>query len=127
MQLVDIWRAGMFWCPNKYGLNGTAKIIRFAHHIDVMHKRCAPMPHYYLFLIGVDPKQRMKGLCSALMREMFNRTDIEGVPVYLETQSAGNVEIYKKHGFELVEAHPFPSTPSICNWGMIRKPRPVRT
>ena len=121
MRMTDMWRAGMFWAPLKYGLIDTAKVIGFAHHVDAMHKRNAPMPHYYLFLTGVDPKQQRQGVSTALLSEMLFRIDAERMHVYLETQSAGNVEIYKKLGFEVVEMRAFPMTSKVFNWGMLRQ------
>ena len=123
MSLVDMWNAGMFWAPVEYGLRGTAKVIGFARHIEVMHKRHAPMPHYYLFLTGVDPKQQRQGISAALIGNMLERIDAEKMPVYLETQSAGNVEVYQKLGFEMVEKRAFPFAPDIFNWGMLRRPK----
>ena len=121
MTLADMWRAGMLWAPMKYGLAGTAKVMVFAYHIDAMHKRCAPMPHYYLFLTGVDPAQQRQGVCTALLGDMLARIDVERMPVYLETQSAGNVDIYEKLGFEVVEKRPFPTMANVFNWGMLRQ------
>ena len=122
MNMIDMWRAGMFWAPLKYGLVGTSKVIGFAHHIGSMHKRCAPMPHYYLFLIGVEPMQQRQGVSTALLGDMLARIDAEGMPVYLETQSTANVEIYQKLGFEVVEMRAFPLTSNVFNWGMLRQP-----
>ena len=123
MSIVDMWHAGMFWAPLKYGLTGTAKVIGFAHHIGAMHKRNAPMPHYYLFLTGVDPKQQRQGVNTALLGAMLERIDAEKMPVFLETQSAGNVEIYEKLGFVVVEKRAFPMTSNVFNWAMLRQPQ----
>jgi ribosomal protein S18 acetylase RimI-like enzyme len=123
MSLTDMWRAGMMSAPLKYGLIGTAKVIGFAQHVDAMHKRCAPMPHYYLFLTGVDPKQQRQGVSTALLSAMLRRIDAEKLPVFLETQSAGNVEIYEKLGFVVVEKRAFPVTANVFNWGMLREPQ----
>ena len=123
MSFADMWNAGMFWAPVKYGLISGAKVIGFAHHIDMMHKRNAPMPHYYLFLTGVDPMQQRQGISTALLGDMLQRLDLERMPVYLETQSAGNVDIYEKLDFTVVEKRPFPLTPNVFNWGMLRKPQ----
>ena len=120
MTIFDMWRAGMLWAPFQYGLIGTARVIGFAHHIGAMHKRCAPMPHYYLFLTGVDPKQQRQGVSTALLGDTLRRIDAERMPVYLETQSAGNVDIYEKLGFVVVEKRAFPATFSVFNWGMVR-------
>ena len=113
----------MFRAPLEYGLIATLKVLGFAYHVDAMHKRGAPMPHYYLFLIGVDPQQQRQGVSTALVTEMLARIDREGMPVFLETQSPSNVEIYEKLGFVVVEKRPFPGAPSVNNWGMLRQPR----
>lgn len=123
MTVADMWRAGMLSAPFKYGLTGTAKVIGFAHVIDAMHKRCAPMPHYYLFLTGVDPKQQRQGVSTALLGATLQRIDKEGMPVFLETQSATNVEIYEKLGFVVVEKRAFPGKSNASNWGMLRQPQ----
>ena len=123
MSIVDMWHAGMFWAPLKYGLTGTAKVMGFAHHIGAMHKRNAPMPHYYLFLTGVDPKQQRQGVNTALLGAMLQRIDAEHMPVFLETQSAGNVEIYEKLGFVAVEKRAFPMASNVFNWAMLRQPQ----
>ncbi|MEO8384632.1 MAG: GNAT family N-acetyltransferase, partial [Betaproteobacteria bacterium] len=120
MSIPDMWKAGMFRAPVEYGLRGTAKIIGFAHHIEAMHKLHALMPHYYLFLTGVDPKQQRQGVSTALLGNMLERIDTEQMPVYLETQSASNVEVYQKLGFEMVGKRAFPFTSDVFNWGMLR-------
>ena len=124
MTVVDMWRAGMMWAPLKYGVAGTAKVIAFAHHIDAMHTRRAPMPHYYLFLTGVDPKQQRQGVSTSLLGDTLRRIDTERLPVYLETQSAANVDIYEKLGFVVVEKTAFPMKSGVFNWGMLRQPQP---
>ena len=124
MTVLDMWRAGMMWAPLKYGIAGTLKVIAFAHHIDAMHTRRAPMPHYYLFLTGVDPGQQRQGVSTSLLGDTLQRIDTERLPVYLETQSASNVEIYEKLGFVVVEKTAFPMKSSVYNWGMLRQPKP---
>lgn len=120
MSMADMWNAGMFWAPVEYGMRGTAKVIGFAHHIEKMQKKHAPMPHYYLFLTAVESKQQRQGISTALIGNMLERIDEERMPVYLETQSAANVEVYQKLGFEMIEKRAFPFTPDVYNWGMLR-------
>ena len=123
MTVADMWHSGMLWAPLKYGIVGTVKVIGFAHLIDSMHKRCASMPHYYLFLTGVDPKQQRQGVSTALLGATLKRIDAERMPVFLETQSATNVEIYEKLGFVVVEKRAFPGKSNAFNWGMLRQPQ----
>ena len=81
------------------------------------------MPHYYLFLTGVDPSQQRQGVSRALLGDKLERIDTERIPVYLETQSPSNVEIYEKLGFVVVQKRAFPFQSSIFNWGMLRQPQ----
>ena len=43
--------------------------------LESAHKRNAPFPHWYLQLLGVDPKAQGKGYGSILMRAMIKRID----------------------------------------------------
>lgn len=66
--------------------------------------RNAPIPHYYLEIIGVRPDHQGKGVGSRLIAPMLVRADCENVPCYLETQTESNVAFYRKRGFAVVEA-----------------------
>jgi ribosomal protein S18 acetylase RimI-like enzyme len=121
--VADMWRAGMLWAPLKYGVAGTTRLIKFARHIHLMHQRCAPMPHYYLFLTGVRPARQRQGVSAALLGDMLARIDEQQLPAYLETQNADNIEIYQKLGFSVVEKQAFPGMAEMFNWGMLRQAR----
>ena len=62
-----------------------------------------PEPHWYLPAIGVEPEHQDRGLGSALMRAGIRRADRDGKPIYLETETEGNVGYYEHLGFEVVE------------------------
>ena len=38
-----------------------------------------------------------------MMEALIQMTDKQGLPVYLETQTEGNVVFYKKFGFEVIK------------------------
>ena len=60
-------------------------------------------PHYYLWLLGVDPAHQGKGIGTALMRPVLQRCDSEGIPAYLEATSTRNRDLYLRNGFEVVK------------------------
>ncbi len=92
----------------------------FMDYSAVVHRRCAPFPHMYLQLLGVDPQFQGKGYSGRLLRAMFDRIDREGLPCFLETQAEKNVAIYQHFGFEVVEEGIVPGS-NVYSWAMLRK------
>jgi len=84
------------------------------------HKRYATIPHWYLFLLCVDPKHQGKGYGSALLQMMLARIDRQRLPCYLETTEQRNVPFYERYGFRVVGADRIPGTPSML-WAMLRE------
>ena len=121
-----MYRAGMFAAPWRMGLRGFSRFMGFAGHTDKLHRVAAPMPHYYLFALGVDPAAQGQGLGGALVRHMLSRADREGVPTYLETQCERNVALYERLGFGVAGRGPFPHLTGLDNWGMLRPTRITR-
>jgi len=59
-------------------------------------------PHWYLWMIGVDPRLRGKGLGSALLHHTLRLCDATGQIAYLESSDPRNVPLYERHGFEVM-------------------------
>lgn len=59
-------------------------------------------PHFYLSLLGIDPKQRGRGLGMALLADNLRRIDAEGAPSYLESSNPANDARYEAQGYERV-------------------------
>jgi len=78
-------------------------------------------PHWYLPLIGIDPKHQGKGLGSALLAHVAAICDLDGVPAYLESSNPRNVPLYQRHGFEITGEIQYGSSPTIVP--MLRQPR----
>jgi ribosomal protein S18 acetylase RimI-like enzyme len=64
---------------------------------DAVHPR---EPHWYLWLMGVDPDRQGEGLGSRLLAEVLDRCDAERTPAYLEASTERNRALYLRHGFE---------------------------
>ena len=78
-------------------------------------------PHWYLPLIGIDPKHQGKGLGSALIDHALKICDRDGALAYLESSNPRNVPLYQRHGFEILGQIQFGSSPTLVP--MLRRPQ----
>lgn len=120
MTFGRMFRAGMLSAPLRLGLNAFSRFMGFTQHTDEIHKKSAPMPHYYLFMLGVCPAAQGKGVGARLLADMLRIVDLKGMPAYLETQNERNVGFYQKFGFEVAAEEPFQKLIGLRNWGMLR-------
>ena len=56
---------------------------------------------YYLWFIGVDPKEQNKGIGSRLLKEVIEEGASKKRPIYLETSTLKNLPWYEKFGFTI--------------------------
>ena len=78
-------------------------------------------PHHYLALLGTDPGAQGLGVGGRLLRAGLDRADADGLPAYLETQTAANVAWYSRFGFAEVGTVHVGSAPPL--WLLRREPR----
>ncbi len=100
-------RVGLALTPIKFGLGAVGRFMA-ANHVERLRMQLAPEPHWYLWLIGVEPAQQGRGTGSALIAPMIERADRDRLPCYLETHKERNLTFYRKHGFEVVHAADMP-------------------
>jgi ribosomal protein S18 acetylase RimI-like enzyme len=79
-------------------------------------------PHWYLWLLGVDPDRQGQGVGGALLAPILARADVEGLPCALETLTERNVRFYRGHGFEVAREGRAPLGGPYC-YAMWREPR----
>ena len=58
-------------------------------------------PMYYLWFIGVDPKEQNKGIGSGLLKDVIKQGELKNRPVTLETSTLKNIPWYEKFGFKV--------------------------
>lgn len=80
------------------------------NQIDLLHKKYADEPHFYLDNLGVLPSARGKGISSKLIRPFLEMADSQKVVTYTDTVTPANVRLYEHFGFECVEKSDIPST-----------------
>jgi ribosomal protein S18 acetylase RimI-like enzyme len=66
-----------------------------------MRKRHPHYRHWYLWFLGVEPERQGQGLGSKLLRSLSAKAEADAVACYLETDTASNVKIYERHGYEV--------------------------
>ena len=89
--------------------------------IDGHHKRLMTEPHWYLWVLGVDPDAQGRGIGGGLLRPTLERASADGVPCYLETQTESNVAFYRKRGFDVLDEAREP-VGDLPIWFMARSP-----
>ncbi len=114
-------RAGMLGVPFGFGWTGFQRLQAMDHVAEERHRAHAPGPHWYLWVIGVEPSRQRTGVAGRLMRPVFERADRDGLPCYLETHKETNVPVYERYGFGVASVTPIPGHP-LTVWAMLRKP-----
>ncbi len=103
MSNLDSVRAGLFTYLLKAKGKNLKNLLEYTETCEMLHRKHAPFPHWYLENIAVLPEHQGKGHASFLLKTMLERIDEEKLPCYLETQNKKNVSIYQKFGFKVVE------------------------
>ncbi|HEV8574401.1 MAG TPA: GNAT family N-acetyltransferase [Dehalococcoidia bacterium] len=114
--------AGFDELADRLGEDGYERFGNMFGRMDELHERDMSDPHWYLFILGVDPPRQGQGMGSAIIRRGLDRADAEDLPCYLETMKARNVPFYQKHGFEVV-VDEIISNGGPRLWTMRRQPR----
>lgn len=131
----DVGGAALAYPPGHYPLSfagwftngrgalaiGPSHTLRLARLERFMVKRHPREPHWYLFVLGVDPAAQGGGLGGALLRRLGERADAAGVASYLETDEERNVGLYRRHGYDVVDEADTPF--GFHMWFMRRAPR----
>lgn len=122
LTLGGVVRSGLYATPLKMGREAYRRFDLYQRLSGRLHHRHAPQPHWYLWVIGVDPPCQGQGIGSRLLVPMLHRMDAEGIACYLETGSEQNVRFYEKHGFHVESADRVP-TMGVPVWAMRREAR----
>ncbi len=95
-------------------------IARSTRAVREIERRHPVEPHYYLSVIGTDPRKQGGGIASALLAPMLDVCDEAGAAAYLESSKESNLPFYARHGFAVRELIELPEGPPL--WLMWREP-----
>ena len=76
----------------------------------------------YLFIIGVASEFQGQGFGGKLLGALFEESENVGIPLYLETETEKNVNMYNSLGFKLLNQITLPVI-NLPMWEMVRKPK----
>jgi len=99
-QLRFLWQAA-----RAFKLANVASRISAFNEVERHHPAA---PHYYLFIMGVDPDCQGRGIGLALMKTVLGGCDAEGTPAYLEATHEGLVPFYSRLGYRAREPFRLP-------------------
>lgn len=102
-------------------LAGQAVAARILTIFDQFDELRPSEPHYYLTLLATHSDHRGSGLGMGLLRESLARIDALGLPAYLESTNAANLERYAEVGFVARDELVTELGPAV--WTMLRPAR----
>ena len=118
---ADLAETGIAGVPSQIGPDAWQRFKRLLDHLDALHPRYAPDPHWYLAMLGVDPAWQRQGIGEALMQPVFAAADRDGLCCYLEAPTEANARYYERRGFRVLAETDVPDS-DVHVWLMRREP-----
>jgi GNAT superfamily N-acetyltransferase len=115
---MDLWQE-VTLAPSLVAAFGIWHTLDVARAVRIISSHHPHEPHWYLFVLGVDPPMQGRGLGSTLMAPILDRCDREGLPAYLETGLRRNIPFYERHGFRVLSELTILDAPPL--WPMWRE------
>jgi ribosomal protein S18 acetylase RimI-like enzyme len=76
--------------------------VRWGLHLEGrIHALHPAEPHLYVYVLGVHPSQKGRGLGGALLRHVAGIAKAAGVVAHLETSNPDNLGLYRRFGYEV--------------------------
>lgn len=119
---MSVWRllmSGAIIPSFQLGVNVGRKIFQVFSVIEKDRKEFMKEPYLYLYVIGVHPSKQGQGIGTKLIRSILE-TLPKHIPIYLETETQGNVKFYERMGFEILNEIKVPIF-NLPMWEMIYK------
>jgi GNAT superfamily N-acetyltransferase len=106
------------------GLNASKKLGPIFKPItEDRHEHMVKSNYLYLLIVGVATKLQGKGFGRKLIKAAIEKSEREGLQLYLETETEENVKMYEHFGFRLFKKIMLPIV-DLPMWEMARKPKP---
>ena len=107
--------------PFELALTGIGRVVRLAGH-RWRRERAALGRHWYLWLLGVAPESRGRGIAGSLPRPVLEQANRDGLPCCLQTFSVANVHLYQNPGLTVAQTRQMAHGGPEVRW-MVRLPR----
>jgi ribosomal protein S18 acetylase RimI-like enzyme len=122
---MTAWRiicSGAMGAALRMGSNAAKKMGSvFKPVTEDRHKHMAGHDFLYLLVVGVATELQGKGFGKKLVSAAIEKSECEGLQLYLETETEENMEMYEHFGFKLLKRITLP-TVDLPMWEMVREP-----
>ncbi len=113
-------RSGAMWSGMKMGARAATKMAAIFDPLDADRKEnMGGTPFLYVLVIGVEPQCQGQGFGGHLLRALIEKSEQDQVPIYLETETEGNVRMYEHLGFRVLKEIELPVV-NLPMWEMAR-------
>jgi GNAT superfamily N-acetyltransferase len=119
---IGMLRTGLLRLLWSGGLSDARRLLTLGDTFDRLHEQDMTQPHWYLWLLAVDPPFQGKGLGGDLLRPALDEADRERLPCYLETARERNVSFYLRFGFRMLRDEQM-GRDGPRFWTLLRAPR----
>ena len=120
-----IIRSGAIGAAMRMGSNAAKKMGSvFKQVAEDRHEHMVRSTYLHLFVVGVATKLQGKGFGRKLIGAAIEKSEREGLQLYLETETEENVKMYERFGFRLLKMIILPMV-DLPMWEMVRKPNVV--
>ena len=117
--------SGAIFSAMRIGLNISKKMGPLSKQIiKDRHEHMAGNTYLYLLIVGVATKLQDKGLGRELIGAAIEKSERDGLHLYLETETEENVRMYEHFGFRLLKRITLPIV-NLPMWEMVREPQVV--
>lgn len=118
-----IIRSGAMGAAMRMGSNAAKKMGSiFKPVTEDRRKHMAGCSFLYLLVVGVAAELQGKGFGRELIDAAIEKSEREGLQLYLETETEENVKMYEHFGFSLLKTITLPVV-DLPMWEMVRKPK----
>jgi len=121
---MTAWRimhSGDVGAAMRVGLNASKKMgLVFKPVTEDRHEHMASSTYLYLLVVGVATKLQGKGFGRKLIGAAIEKSEREGLQLYLETELEENVKMYEHFEFRLLKRITLPIV-DLPMWEMVRK------
>ena len=108
MSIPSHLEAGFLSLPFKVRLGTFRRMMAVEEFMEKRWALAAPKRRWYLWIMGVRPEVRGRGMGASLIEAGTRQADVEGLPCCLETHNLDKVSYYGHFGFETIFKGPLP-------------------
>ena len=122
MTLLRLLFSGAFWTGMKMGADVSKRMATALKPTDLDRIEFMRGRDYtYLLIIGVATRYQGQGFGGQLLQALIDQSEKSGLPIYLETETEENVQLYQHFGFTVLKVITLPLI-NLPMWEMIREP-----